>query len=199
MKKFFKDFKKYNSYAMYAAKAELKSEVASSYLTWLWWVLDPLFFMLIYTFIVSVVFSSSVPKLPVFVMVGITTWDFFNKNLITSVKIIRSNRSIITQKYIPKFMLVIQKIYVNFIKYMIGFFFFFLLAIIFEVEFSFHILFIIPLLILLLILSFGLSVILSHRGLNSIPMDRVLFLQQRFSCAQARKDGFLFRHILIQS
>ena len=164
MKKFFNDFKKYNSYAMYAAKAELKSEVASSYLTWLWWVLDPLFFMLIYTFIVSVVFSSSVPKLPVFVMVGITTWDFFNKNLITSVKIIRSNRSIITQKYIPKFMLVVQKIYVNFIKYMIGFLLLIILAFIFKVNFSFHVLLIIPLIILLSILSFSLSIILSHFG-----------------------------------
>ena len=62
MNRFLKDYKKYHAYVKYASKAELKSEVASSYLTWLWWILDPLFFMLIYTFIVEIVFSTSVPK-----------------------------------------------------------------------------------------------------------------------------------------
>lgn len=49
--KFFKDIKKYWSYTVRSAKAELKSEVASSYLSWLWWILDPLLFMMVYTFI----------------------------------------------------------------------------------------------------------------------------------------------------
>ena len=43
--RFVKDIKKYWTYAIYSAKAELKSEVASSYLNWLWWILDPLLFM----------------------------------------------------------------------------------------------------------------------------------------------------------
>ena len=40
--------KKYWKYAIYSSKAQLKAEVANSYLNWLWWVLDPLCFMLIY-------------------------------------------------------------------------------------------------------------------------------------------------------
>ncbi len=164
MKKFLKDFKRYNAYAKYASKAELKSEVASSYLTWFWWILDPLFFMLIYTFIVEVVFSSSIPKLPVFVMCGITIWNLFNKNLITCVKIIRSNRGIISQKYIPKFILVVEKLYVNFIKFIISFALLILMAILFRVKITFNIVYIIPLILLLLILSFGLSNILAHFG-----------------------------------
>ena len=42
--------KKYWKYAIYSSKAQLKAEVANSYLNWLWWVLDPLCFMLIYVF-----------------------------------------------------------------------------------------------------------------------------------------------------
>lgn len=164
MKKFLKDFKRYNAYAKYASKAELKSEVASSYLTWLWWILDPLFFMLIYTFIVEVVFASTVAKLPLFVMCGITVWNFFNKNLVTCVKIIRSNRGIISQKYIPKFMLVVEKLYVNLIKFAISFGLLFLMLILFKVRITFNIIYIIPLILLLLILSFGLSNILAHFG-----------------------------------
>jgi len=164
MNRFLKDYKKYHAYVKYASKAELKSEVASSYLTWLWWILDPLFFMLIYTFIVEIVFSTSVPKLPVFVMCGITIWNFFNKNLVTCVKIIRSNRAIISQKYIPKFMLVVEKLYVNSIKFVISFMLLVLMAILFRVDITYNILYIIPLVLLLLVLSFGLSNILAHFG-----------------------------------
>ena len=36
MLKFLKNIKKYYKYAIRSAKAELKSEVADSYLNWLW-------------------------------------------------------------------------------------------------------------------------------------------------------------------
>ena len=50
MKKFINNIAKYYKYAVYSAKAELKSEVADSYLNWLWWIIEPFCFMLIYTF-----------------------------------------------------------------------------------------------------------------------------------------------------
>ena len=40
MKKFIYNLKKYFKYAVYSAKAELKSEVADSYLNWLWWIIE---------------------------------------------------------------------------------------------------------------------------------------------------------------
>lgn len=164
MKKFIKNFKKYNPYAKYAAKSELKGEVASSYLSWLWWILDPLFFMLIYTFIVQVVFDTNVENLPVFVMCGLTVWNFFSKNLVTCVKIIRSNRGIITQKYIPKYMLVVEKLYVNFIKFLISFILLAFMTIFFKINITVNILYIIPLIAMLCLLSFALSTILAHFG-----------------------------------
>ena len=39
MNHFIDDMKKYYSYAKYSAKAELKAEVAGSYLNWVWWIL----------------------------------------------------------------------------------------------------------------------------------------------------------------
>ena len=57
MKKFFQDIKKYFKYMIYSTKSNLKTEVANSYLNWLWWILDPLCFMLVYTFIVQIVFK----------------------------------------------------------------------------------------------------------------------------------------------
>lgn len=47
MGRFFGDIKKYYKYAIYSGRAGLKAEVANSRLSWLWWILDPLLFMII--------------------------------------------------------------------------------------------------------------------------------------------------------
>ena len=58
MKRFLNDVVKYYNYMVRAAKSELKTEVANSYLNWIWWILDPLFSMLTYYLIFGVVFND---------------------------------------------------------------------------------------------------------------------------------------------
>ena len=58
MNRFIKDMKRYFAYAKFAARADLKAEVASSYLNWLWWVLDPLLFMMVYTLLLLLYFEA---------------------------------------------------------------------------------------------------------------------------------------------
>ena len=81
MGRFLKDFKKFFNYVVFSSKAELKSEVADSFLSWLWWFLDPLLYMLVYSFIAVVVFKSGVQYFPVFVFLGLNTWTFFSKTV----------------------------------------------------------------------------------------------------------------------
>ena len=107
------DLKKYWKYAIYSSKAQLKSEIANSYLNWLWWVLDPLCFMLIYVFMFGYVFKSNQQYFAIFVFIGITLWDFFNKSLLQSVKVIKANKPIVSKVYIPKFILLFVKMGVN--------------------------------------------------------------------------------------
>ena len=76
MKRFIENIKRYFKYAVYSARADLKAEVAGSYLNWLWWILDPMFFMIIYIFIASIVFKTTEPYFPVFIFTGLTVWDY---------------------------------------------------------------------------------------------------------------------------
>ena len=105
MKRFFKNVKKYWNYSLCAAKAELKAEVANSYLNWLWWILDPLSFMVIYTFMVQIVFNASEPYFPVFIFIGLTCWNYFNTSVSGSVKLVSTNKAIVTKVYVPKYIL----------------------------------------------------------------------------------------------
>ncbi|MDD4407342.1 MAG: polysaccharide ABC transporter, partial [Bacilli bacterium] len=70
MKLFIEDFKDYFKYIIYATRSELKSEVANSYLNWIWWLLEPICFMLIYAFISIIVFRSKEPNFTIFVFIG---------------------------------------------------------------------------------------------------------------------------------
>lgn len=165
MKKFIDNVKKYYSYAVYSAKSELKSEVAGSYLNWLWWILDPLAFMMIYTFIVTIVFRSNEQYFPVFVLIGLTTWNFFNSLITSSVKIVNNNRNIVSKIYLPKYILIISKSFVLLFKMSISFALIILMMVVMQIPFSWTILQFLPILIVLYVITFGISSILLHFGI----------------------------------
>lgn len=164
MKRFIKDMKKYYKYAIYSAKSELKAEVANSHLSWLWWVLDPLLFMCVYSFISLVVFGQGEKYFPVFVFIGLNSWSFFEKTLKNSVKIVSQNREIVSKVYLPKYILVLVKMYVNGFKMVISFSLVVILMIGYKVPITANILYIIPLFMTLIVLTFAASTIMAHFG-----------------------------------
>ena len=153
--KVYRDFKKYKDYTFYSAKSGLKSEVASSRLNWLWWILDPLFFMLVYMFVSVIVFRTRELYFPIFVFIGISVWDFFNKTIVQSVRIVKANKAII---------LLVQKLCINGFKMMISFLIVALMMLLYRVPITYNILFFIPFILLLFIITFGICTIVLHFG-----------------------------------
>ena len=165
MTKFINDIKKYYKYTIYSAKSELKSEVANSHLSWLWWILDPLLFMLVYTFVFTIVFNKKLDYVAAFVFVGLSLWSFFEKTLKNSVKLVASNSPIVSKVYIPKYMLILVKMGVNGFKMFISFGLVVILMIYYKVPVNpFLLIYIIPILITLFLLTFGISTLLLHFG-----------------------------------
>lgn len=174
MKRFINDVKKYRQYITFAARSELKAEVASSYLNWLWWILDPLLFMLVYTFIAQIIFDKPIQYFPIFVFIGLSAWNFFNKIVINSVKIVKSNSAVVSKVYVPKYMLIIQSMMVNGFKMMVSFGIVIIMMIIYQVPFTIKILYFFPLLLILLLLTFGISAIVAHFGVFIEDLQNVM-------------------------
>ena len=179
-KRFMADMKKYWKYATYSSKAQLKSEVANSYLNWLWWILDPLCFMLIYVFIFGYVFRSKEPFFPVFIFIVITVWDFFNKTLKQSVKLIRGNKAIVSKVYLPKYILLIIQMGINGFKMFISILIIIAMLFIWKVPVTWKAIFSIPILLTLLIIVFGFSCFLLHFGVFVEDLSNVLNIFLRF-------------------
>lgn len=166
MRKFFYNIRKYFKYAIYSAKAELKSEVADSYLNWLWWVIEPICFMLIYYFVFGVIFPNNEKYFASFVFIGLSAWEFFNRMINGSVKLIINNRDLVTKVYIPKYILLLSKSFTYLFKLGISLLIAFALMFYQGVPFTWHFLLFIPILIILYLLSFGIGLLLMHFGVS---------------------------------
>ena len=178
-KKFKTDIKKYWKYAIYSAKAQLKSEVANSYLNWLWWVLEPFSFMLIYNFIFGTVFAAREKYFSIFIFIGITLWDFFNKTLQQSVRIVKQNKPIVSKVYLPKYILLIVKMSVNGFKMFISFGIVVAMLIVFRVPMSYNVIFAVPILVVLALITFGVSCFLLHYGVFIEDLYNVVLIGLR--------------------
>ena len=179
-KSFSADIRKYLKYSLFSARSQLKSEVSNSYLNWIWWVLDPLCFMLIYTFIFGYVFGASEQYFPVYIFIGLTIWDFFNKTLLGSIKIIKANKPIVSKVYFPKYILILTRLWVNGFKMLISFGIIVAMMLFWRIPISFNILFVPLILTALALLTFGCSCFLLHFGVYVEDLSNVTAIVLRF-------------------
>ncbi len=179
MRRFCRDMKQYWRYVIFAGQSELKAEVANSYLNWLWWIIEPLCFMLIYSFVFGFLFGSKIEHVQVFVYIGITMWDFFNRMLQSSVKIVRNNKAIVSKVYIPKFVLILVKMYVNAFKMMIAFLLMIVLIIVSGISFTWYMLLIFPVVLVEYVLVFGICTFLLHFGVYVDDLANVVTIVLR--------------------
>ena len=179
LKRFLNDFKKYFHYAIRSAKSTLKAEAAGSYLNWLWWILNPICFMLIYTVIFGVVFNASEDYFPIFIFIGLSMWDFFNHVVTHSVKMVKNNKGIVTKVYMPKFILLVSDMMVNAFKMAISFGVVAVMMIVWRVPVHGSILFMIPVLAVLFLITFAAGAFLLHLGVYIQDLPNIVNIAMR--------------------
>ena len=162
--RFIKDVKKYYKYAIYATKAKLKSEVANSYLNWVWWILEPFCSMLIYTLVFGVILQMSEAYFPIFIFSGNAMWIFFSNTLNKSVKLVKMNQVVLSKVYVPKFILLLIEMLVSAYKMLLSFGIVFGMLLIFRMQITWRIVLIIPIFIVLFLFTFGIGMICVHLG-----------------------------------
>jgi ABC-type polysaccharide/polyol phosphate export permease len=178
--RFIADTKRYWKYTIYAAKSQLKTEVANSYLNWIWWVLEPFCFMLIYAFVFGYMFKRKELYFNVYIFVGLAIWDFFNRCVKSSVRMVKRNKAIVSKVYLPKHTLIISDMMVNAFKMMICLMIVFVMLIVYRVPVDWHLLFMIPVLAITILFTFGCCCILMHLGVFIEDMSNVINIVLRF-------------------
>lgn len=159
-----RDVIKYRKYILYAAKADLNAEVTNAYLDWFWWILEPVCNMLIYYFIFGYVFQNKEEYYLVFIYSAITLWTFFDRVMKSSVQLIRHSKGIIAKVYIPKTIILIQKLIVNLFKMLISCTIVIALMIPYHISVDYHLLLVFPIMGTFFIFTYGCGCFLMHFG-----------------------------------
>ena len=197
--RFLMDVRKYFQYAIRSAKADLRSEVANSYLNWMWWLIEPFCMMLIYTVIFGFVFKASEQYFSVFIFIGITMWSFFSRSITGSVNMVRANKGIITKIYMPKYILLYAKMLVNGFKMLVSFGVIVLMMLAYRVPVTINVLYSVPIIFVLFLFTFGVGTILMHYGvyvsdlgyITGIVLNMLMYLTGTFySVAKRMPEPF---------
>jgi lipopolysaccharide transport system permease protein/teichoic acid transport system permease protein len=89
----------------YLVRAEIKKKGTDTVLGNVWWVLDPLFSLLVYVFVMSVVFGRGQPEFGVFLLAAMIPFKWFTGTLSDSVTAVVSQGQLIKQIQFPKIVL----------------------------------------------------------------------------------------------
>ena len=164
MKLFIKNACRYSYFIFYSARADLRAEVANTYLNWFWWILEPFLDLCVYTFVFGTIFHASEPNFPIFIFSALIMWNYFSKTVNQSVKMIRSKKGIITRIYVPKYILLMENMALNFFKMLFSVGVLILMMVVCHVPVTVKICYLVPVFIVLFIFTFGISLIMMHLG-----------------------------------
>jgi ABC-type polysaccharide/polyol phosphate export permease len=129
--------------------------------------------MLIYAFIFGVVFDAKEPNFPLFIFVGLTLWDFFNRCIVQSVKIMRNNKAIVTKVYLPKFILLVTRMFLNGYKMLFSWVVILIMLIYFRVPITWRVIYLVPEMLLLFLFTFAIMTHLLHYGVFLQDLENV--------------------------
>ncbi len=91
-----------SDYLLYKIKATLKAQAAKNYLSYLWWIFEPILLMGVFYLVFGILFQRGGEGFELFLLVGISTWLWFANSVTTAMLSIEAARGIIQQVYIPK-------------------------------------------------------------------------------------------------
>jgi lipopolysaccharide transport system permease protein/teichoic acid transport system permease protein len=89
----------------YLVSADIKKKGADTLLGNVWWLLDPLIAMAVYTFVMGVIFERGQPDFPIYILAAVIPFKWFTQSLSDSVGAIVRNERLIKQIQFPKIVL----------------------------------------------------------------------------------------------
>lgn len=139
---------------------DLKARYKNSALGILWSILNPLFLMVVFTVLFSVMANNQIRDYPIFVLTGLIPWNFFSGSLTSSTNSIIGNSSLVKKVYFPRELLPTSALLSNLVNFLFAFVVLVIFLYVFGVGLTVHALWVIPILLTQLIFTLGLSFLL---------------------------------------
>lgn len=157
---------------------DLKLKYKSSFLGFLWSLLNPLMMLIVYTFAFKYILGLRTENFPLFILSGFLPWTFFQLSITGSTMAIVSNGNLVKKVYFPREIIVISPILANVINFIITLSILFIGIILAHIEIGMPICFLGVIIILLLVFTIGLGLLVS--SINVIYRDMQHFIEVLF-------------------
>jgi lipopolysaccharide transport system permease protein len=107
----------YVQLVLYKTYAELKSEAARTYMSFLWWVIEPVLLMMVFYLVFGLLLNRFTEDFIPFLLVGLVVWRWFESSISQGGASIISSRGLMNQVYVPKLVFPAVVILVNAFKF----------------------------------------------------------------------------------
>lgn len=158
----------------YMVGAELKGNYKGTVLGFLWMILDPLFMMLVYVVLVSVIFQRGGPQFPILLFSALIGWKWFLQSSTNSLKTYITNRNLIQSINVPLAIFPISKVILSMITFLASFVPLIPMLFIFDANISFNLLWLPVIIVFQLIFTLGVSLILSVAGIYFTDLQNIM-------------------------
>lgn len=122
-----KEIFRYRSMIANLIKRDLRGRYKASVLGFLWTFLNPLFQILIYSFVFSIILNSNIEKYYLHLCVVLIPWVFFSTALTSGANVIVGNSTLIKKIYFPRVVLPLAYVTSSFINMLFSFIIIFLI------------------------------------------------------------------------
>jgi lipopolysaccharide transport system permease protein len=114
----FQQLKQYADVVRYKVRADLKSDGIKTYFGILWWILDPILFMLVFYVVFTLIRFRTEDFVP-FLLVGLVFWQWWGNCLNNGANSIVQAKGLIKQVYLPKELFPLISIFTDTFKFLI--------------------------------------------------------------------------------
>lgn len=98
-------FDHYRQLIFVKVAANLQAEASRNYLSYLWWVFDPLLHMLVFYLVFGFLLQRGTDNFVAFLLTGLIPWLWFNKTISNSMMSIIQGKGLMMQVHLPKMIL----------------------------------------------------------------------------------------------
>lgn len=149
------------------ANREITQRYKQSVLGYAWVILNPLFQLLVLSFVFDLVLNVDSWGVPfiIFLSVGLLPWNLLASSLTSSTNVLVSNSNLITKIYFPREILVYSTIMAKMVDFLFSCLVLIFFLIVFQIPITTHILWLPLIFLIQLIFMFGISLLLAALNL----------------------------------
>jgi lipopolysaccharide transport system permease protein len=159
----FLPFQSYKNLLLQLTQREIKARYKQSFVGYAWVILNPLAQLLVYSFVFSIVFRFPTNNVPyiVFLYAALLPWTLLQSSITAATQSLVDNSSLLKKVKFPREVIPYASVFSKIVDFVFSGVIFFLLCLALRVPLSLGIIWFIPLFVFQLLLTTGISLILS--------------------------------------